>query len=109
MSKPQHEGMPAAVATITPAVVAKAARLARIALPEADLPALADQLERVRAWADTLQSVDVDHVAPMVHPHEQPMRLRDDADTGQTLTPSEVLANAPAQTDDHFLVPRVVG
>ncbi len=94
---------------ITAEIVAKAARLSRIALSEDERLVMAEQLERVRAWAALLQDVPVADVAPMLHPHEGAMRLRADEDTGQTLTVSEVLANAPAQAEDHFLVPRVVG
>ncbi len=104
MSKSEH-----GTDAITPAVVAKAARLARIALSPAEEAATAVQLERVRAWATTLQDVAVEDVAPMMHPHEGPMPLRADVDSGQTLTAAEVLANAPSHAEHHFVVPRVVG
>jgi len=94
---------------ITPDVVAQAARLARIALSNAEQKAMAQQLERVRTWAAALQTVDVADVAPMLHPDAGPMPLRPDCEAGQTLSQEEVLSNAPAQVAHHFLVPRVVG
>ncbi|MCO4761099.1 MAG: Asp-tRNA(Asn)/Glu-tRNA(Gln) amidotransferase subunit GatC [Myxococcales bacterium] len=88
--------------------VADAARLARLALEPAEQQAMAAELERVRAWVSMLQAVDVSDVAPMTHPHEGAMGLRRDR-VSSDLTAAEALANAPAQAEGHFLVPRVVG
>ncbi len=103
----------AATTVLDTATVRRAARLARIAVRDDELPGLADELERVRVFVDALQGVDVDHIAPLVHPNHDAMPLRPDrvptsADAG-ALTQDQALANAPATRDAHFAVPRVVG
>ena len=52
---------------------ARVAKLARIAVPEEALPALADELQGILGFIEQLQEVDVDGVEPMTS--VTPMRL----------------------------------
>ena len=85
----------------------KVARLARIAVPEADLPKLAEQLSGILGFMEQLNEVDVTGVAPMVS--VTPMRLKRRADevTAGGIA-AQVLANAPDAREGFFAVPKVV-
>jgi len=85
----------------------KVARLARIRVTEADLPALAGQLSGILGFMVQLNEVDVSGVAPMTS--VTPMRLprRPDVVTDGGMA-AAVLANAPDAREGFFAVPKVV-
>ena len=93
--------------SIDRATAAKVAKLARIRVDEADLPALADEFNAILGFIEQLQELDVSDVEPMVS--VTPMRLprRDDVvnDGNQQ---AKVLANAPDAREGFFAVPKVV-
>jgi aspartyl-tRNA(Asn)/glutamyl-tRNA(Gln) amidotransferase subunit C len=93
--------------SIDRATAAKVAKLARIRVDEADLPALADEFNAILGFIEQLQELNVDDVEPMVS--VTPMRLprRDDvvSDGNQQ---AAVLANAPDAREGFFAVPKVV-
>lgn len=93
--------------SIDTATAARIASLARIGVEEADLPALAEDFNRILAFVEELSEVDVDDVEPMVS--VTPMRLKRRADTvtdGDRL--DDILANAPDAREGFFAVPKVV-
>lgn len=93
--------------SIDRATAAKVAKLARIRVDEADLPALADEFNAILGFIEQLQELDVSDVEPMVS--VTPMRLprREDVVTdGNQQT--KVLANAPDAREGFFAVPKVV-
>ncbi len=87
------------------------ARLARIAVSDADVMLLQSQLNGIFGLIDALQAVDTRGIEPLSHPLDvvQPMaqRLREDrvTETDQRIAN---LANAPAQENGLFLVPKVL-
>ena len=87
------------------------ARLARIAVSEGDVVLLQSQLNGIFGLIDELQAVDTRGVEPLAHPLDvvQPMaqRLREDRIT-EFDQRSANLANAPAQENGLFLVPKVI-
>ena len=89
------------------ATAAKVAKLARIRVEDADLPALADDFNAILGFIEQLQELDVSDVEPMVS--VTPMRLprRDDvvSDGNQQ---EAVLRNAPDAREGFFAVPKVV-
>jgi aspartyl-tRNA(Asn)/glutamyl-tRNA(Gln) amidotransferase subunit C len=89
------------------ATVARIARLARIAVPEAELQPLAGELSRILEWIEQLNEVDTAEVPPMTSVVATKLRLRADevTDGGRA---DDILANAPARQDDYFVVPKVV-
>ena len=87
--------------------VAKIARLSRLRLTEADMPAATQKLNATLAWVEQLSAVNVDGVEPLSNVNDMAMRQRPDVvnDGGK---PEDILANAPAKTADFFTVPKVV-
>ena len=93
--------------SIDRATASKVAKLARIRVEDADLPALADDFNAILGFIEQLQELDVSDVEPMVS--VTPMRLprRDDvvSDGNQQ---EAVLRNAPDAREGFFAVPKVV-
>ena len=87
--------------------VARIAHLARIEITAAEADRTLAQLNDIFSMIEKMQAVDTTGIEPMAHPLGGHQRLRDDAVTenGQRDT---ALANAPAQRDGLFLVPRVI-
>jgi aspartyl-tRNA(Asn)/glutamyl-tRNA(Gln) amidotransferase subunit C len=88
--------------------VRKVARLARLALPEERVPAMAQEMSAILAWIEQLNEVDVEGVEPMTSAVEGaglPMRA-DVVTEGDD--PARVLKNAPKSEDGFFVVPKVV-
>ena len=85
----------------------KVAHLARIAVPEENLPALADQLSGILTFMEQLNEVDVTGVEPMTS--VTPMRLKRRADvvTDGNIQ-AQILKNAPDAREGFFAVPKVV-
>jgi aspartyl-tRNA(Asn)/glutamyl-tRNA(Gln) amidotransferase subunit C len=89
------------------ATVARIARLARIAVPEAELAPLATELSHILQWIEQLNEVDTDGVPPMTSVAAMKLAWREDevTDGGR---PEDILANAPERQDGYFVVPKVV-
>ena len=87
------------------------ARLARIALSEAEIEATRDKLNGIFGLIEQMQAVDTTGVKPLAHPLPavQPvaLRLMDDA-VSEPNAREAYLANAPAAERGLFLVPRVI-
>ena len=85
----------------------KVAKLARIRVEEAALPALAGELSGILAFMEQLGEVDVTGVEPMTS--VTPMRLsrRADVVTDGGIE-AQILANAPDAREGFFAVPKVV-
>lgn len=85
----------------------RVAKLARIAVPEENLPALANELSNILNFMEQLNEVDVEGIEPMTS--VTPMRLKRRAD-GVTDggMQARILANAPDAREGFFAVPKVV-
>ena len=85
----------------------RVARLARIRVDEADLPALAGELSGILQVMEQLNEVDVTGVEPMTS--VTPMRLKRRAEvvTDGNIQ-SAILKNAPDAREGFFAVPKVV-
>ncbi|MFZ9949708.1 MAG: Asp-tRNA(Asn)/Glu-tRNA(Gln) amidotransferase subunit GatC [Gemmobacter sp.] len=93
--------------SITPETARKVARLARIRVEEADLPALARELSGILSFMEQLNEVDVAGVEPMTSVTPMRLRLREDRVTEGGMA-ARILANAPDQREGFFAVPKVV-
>jgi aspartyl-tRNA(Asn)/glutamyl-tRNA(Gln) amidotransferase subunit C len=78
-------------------------RLARLSTT----PALAGELQRVLQLLDALERAPVDGLAPLAHPHDAGLVLREDVVTA-TNRSEELLALAPDTNGSFYLVPRVI-
>jgi aspartyl-tRNA(Asn)/glutamyl-tRNA(Gln) amidotransferase subunit C len=93
--------------SLTLADVHRIAHLARIEITDEQARATAAQLNDILAMIEQIGRVDTAGVAPMTHPLDGVQRLREDV-MEPGLDRAELLANAPAQQDGLFLVPRVI-
>jgi aspartyl-tRNA(Asn)/glutamyl-tRNA(Gln) amidotransferase subunit C len=93
--------------SIDASTVKKVARLARIAVPEARLQPLAQELSGILAWIEQLDEVDTEGVEPMTSCVAATLPMREDliTDGGK---PEAILSNAPKADRHFFVVPKVV-
>jgi len=86
---------------------AKVAKLARIKVEDARLPALAGEFNTILGFIEHLNEVDIDGVEPMVS--VTPMRLKRREDVVRDGDQQDkVLSNAPDAREGFFAVPKVV-
>lgn len=92
------------------AQIARAARLARLALSAGELQIFAAQLPGILAYVDQIQAVDTAGVEPLAHPHPGASVERAD-DVGPSLDREALLDSAPEaeRAAGLFTVPRVLG
>jgi aspartyl-tRNA(Asn)/glutamyl-tRNA(Gln) amidotransferase subunit C len=89
------------------ATVKRVAHLARIAVPEADLPKLQGELNAILGFVEQLNEVDVSGVEPLTSVTPMAMKQRDDIVNDGEIA-AKIVANAPAAEDDYFMVPKVI-
>ena len=83
------------------------AKLARIAMSEAELERLGPELNAIIGWVEQLAEVNTDGVEPLTAVIDQKLRLREDAVTDGDIR-DQVLANAPEAQHGFFAVPKVI-
>jgi len=83
------------------------ARLARIAISEAEVEPLRAELNLILGWVEQLSEVDVEGVEPMTSVQPLAMKMREDKVTDGAY-PEFVVDNAPESQDWLFLVPKVI-
>ncbi len=86
---------------------ANVAKLARIRVDAAELPALAENFNAILRFIEQLNELDVTDVAPMTSVTPMPLTPRDDAITDGNRK-DQVLSNAPDAREGFFAVPKVV-
>ena len=92
---------------IDTAKAAKVAKLARLKVDEAALPALAEEFNAILGFIEQLNAVDVSGVEPMTSVTPQRLKRRaDEVNDGDQQI--QVLANAPDAREGFFAVPKVV-
>jgi len=85
----------------------RVAKLARIAVPEGDLPRLAQDLGNILTFMEQLNEVDVDGVEPMTSVTPMRLKRRKDGVTDGDIQ-AKILQNAPDAREGFFAVPKVV-
>jgi aspartyl-tRNA(Asn)/glutamyl-tRNA(Gln) amidotransferase subunit C len=83
------------------------AHLARLKVPEAALDSLAGELNNILGWVEQLGEVDTDGVAPMTSVVAATLIQREDVVDHAAIV-DDVLANAPEETRNFFVVPKVI-
>ncbi|GMV63825.1 MAG: aspartyl/glutamyl-tRNA(Asn/Gln) amidotransferase subunit C [Parvibaculum sp.] len=83
------------------------ARLARIAVRDDELEALAKELNGILDWVEQLGEVETAEVEPMTSAVAVAMKMRDDVVKVENLQ-KEVTRNAPGAEDGFYVVPKVV-
>ena len=87
--------------------VAHVARLARLALTDAELETMREQLNAILAHIDALRAVDTAGIEPTSHAVPQFNVMRDD-EPRPSFPQEEMLANAPDRSGEFFRVPRII-
>ncbi|MCB1386689.1 MAG: Asp-tRNA(Asn)/Glu-tRNA(Gln) amidotransferase subunit GatC [Nitratireductor sp.] len=89
------------------ATVKRVAKLARIAVSDAEAQKMQGELNTILGFVEQLDEVDVAGVEPMTSVVSMSMKKRDDVvtDGGKA---DDIVANAPATEDHFFMVPKVV-
>lgn len=88
--------------------VAKLANLARIEMTEAEMVDLASQFGTILDAVARVQELNLDGVKATSHP--QPIENIARPDVVQpSLTPEEALSGSPAQEEQRFRVPQILG
>jgi aspartyl-tRNA(Asn)/glutamyl-tRNA(Gln) amidotransferase subunit C len=87
--------------------VAHVARLARLALDEAELDALTGDMDAILAYVDQLNRLDTAGIVPTAHAVPMANAFRPD-EVRPSFTPEQALANAPHPDPAGFRVPRVI-
>ncbi|ARE39782.1 Aspartyl-tRNA(Asn) amidotransferase subunit C [Rhodovulum sp. P5] len=85
----------------------RVAHLARIAVKEDDLPALANELSGILTFMEQLNEVDVEGVEPMTSVTPMRLKRRQDEVTDGGMQ-DKILSNAPDAREGFFAVPKVV-
>jgi len=88
--------------------VEKVARLARLALNDAEVTRMTQQLAGMLEHFRDVDALDLSNVEPLNQPIPLTNVLRDDV-VAPSLDRDEVLASAPAAQDGRFRVPPIVG
>ncbi len=83
------------------------ARLARVALTEAEITRMGEQLSDLLEHFQVLQQVDTEGVPPTAQSVALQSVMREDV-VAPSLPPDDVLANAPRREDDCFRVRAVL-
>ncbi len=89
------------------ATVRRIAKLARISVSDDQAHAIEGELNTILDWVEQLNEVNVEGVEPMTSVVEMSMKMRDD-EVADGECPEKVIANAPANEEHFYLVPKVV-
>lgn len=87
--------------------VEKIAHLARLEVNEQDITAYTDTLSRILGLIEQMNAAETAATAPMAHPKDESLRLRDDSVTEEDER-EKFLAIAPAAEAGLYLVPKVI-
>ena len=87
--------------------VLRIAKLARIAMDDAQAAGMEAELNALLAWVEQLSEVDCENVPPMTSVIEQRSRMREDVVTDGGYA-EDLMKNAPQSEGHFFVVPKVV-
>lgn len=96
------------MAAISREDVAHLAKLARITMSDGELDHLAGEMEVILGAVARVQEVASADVLPTSHPIPVNNVVREDL-VRPSLTSKEALSGAPAQSEDRFKVPQILG
>lgn len=83
------------------------ANLAKLALSDENIDKYSKELSSILDLVEQMNAVNTDNIQPLAHPTDAVQRLRADVVT-ETNHREKYMANAPAQEEGLFLVPKVV-
>jgi aspartyl-tRNA(Asn)/glutamyl-tRNA(Gln) amidotransferase subunit C len=83
------------------------AHLARLGIPDDELPRFREELTRILNFVDQMRAVDTTQIEPLAHPLDLPARLRADEVTEEPDRAANQ-ATAAEHRDGYYLVPQVI-
>ena len=92
---------------ITMREVEQVARLARLALSDAEKERMRRELDGILSYIDKLRAVDTEGVPPTSHAVPMTNVMREDEPV-PSLPQADMLANAPDRSGDFFRVPKII-
>lgn len=92
---------------ITPDLIKYLETLARITLSEEEEKKVGSELQDILTYIDMLNELDTDGVEAMSHCFPVTNVMRED-EVSASMTPDEIVANAPESQDGCFVVPKTV-
>lgn len=92
---------------ITPDLIKYLESLARITLSESEEEKVGKELQDILTYIDTLNELDTTDVEAMSHSFPITNVLRKD-EVKPSMSPDEIVANAPVSQDGAFVVPKTV-
>lgn len=93
--------------SVTEKEVRHVAKLARLALSDAEIDRMVPELNNILGWVEQLGEVNTDGVEPLTAVIDLKLRLRDDVVTDGDVR-DKVLLNAPDAQHGFFAVPKVI-
>jgi aspartyl-tRNA(Asn)/glutamyl-tRNA(Gln) amidotransferase subunit C len=92
---------------ITMREVEQVARLARLALSDAEKERMRRELDGILSYIDKLRALDTEGVPPTSHAVPMTNVMREDEPV-PSLPQPDMLANAPDRSGDFFRVPKII-
>ncbi|HAP79279.1 MAG TPA: Asp-tRNA(Asn)/Glu-tRNA(Gln) amidotransferase GatCAB subunit C [Ruminococcus sp.] len=92
---------------ITNELVSYVANLSRIKLDENEISEMQSQMSEIVNYMDILNQLDTENVEPLSHIFNITNVMRDD-EVKASYEREEILKNAPAHTEEAFIVPKTV-
>lgn len=92
---------------ITNELVSYVANLSRIKLDENEISEMQSQMSEIVNYMDILNQLDTENIEPLSHIFNITNVMRDD-EVSDSYEREEILKNAPAHTEEAFIVPKTV-
>lgn len=92
---------------VNDAMVEKLAHLSRLQFNEIEKAEIKSDLQRMIAFVEKLNELDLNGVEPLLHMSDEVNVLRDDEVKG-SISREEALKNAPLHDEQFFKVPKVI-
>ncbi|MBL7739562.1 MAG: Asp-tRNA(Asn)/Glu-tRNA(Gln) amidotransferase subunit GatC [Chitinophagaceae bacterium] len=92
---------------VNDAMVEKLAHLARLKFDDAEKGEIRNDLQRMIAFVEKLNELDMEDVEPLLHMSDEVNVLREDEIKG-SISREEALKNAPFHDEQFFKVPKVI-
>jgi aspartyl-tRNA(Asn)/glutamyl-tRNA(Gln) amidotransferase subunit C len=92
---------------VNDAMIEKLAHLARLKFDEEEKKEIKADLQRMIAFVEKMNELNLDGVEPLLHMSDEVNVLREDR-VGGTIRREEALKNAPLHDEQFFKVPKVI-
>lgn len=92
---------------ISPDQVDKIAKLSRLDLDQKQKELFTSQLDSILEYVDKLSELDTSNTEPLYSPVDQVSILRED-EPCQEYTRKQILDNSPGNSEEFFVVPKIV-